>query len=76
MKHLKTYKQLNESSENLNISDASDSFIDDIRYKMLLIAGRDLTDIKDFLYNTEKQDIINKIDEIKNDLIKAKERYN
>ena len=69
-------EDVHRHQENLNISDNSDRFISDVRSNMISITGRDLRDIKEFIYNTEKDDIIKKIDEIKNDLIKAKEYLN
>ena len=43
MKHLKTQKQLNKSSENLNISDVSDSYIQKLVSELFEIHFKDET---------------------------------
>ena len=58
MKHLKTRQELNESSENLNISDVRSSKINE------LFGG----EMKDSIVPSIDR-IINKLDEIKNEMI-------
>jgi hypothetical protein len=51
MKHLKTRKQLNEASENLNISDVSDSSSNTIKNAKNFLDG-----LGGFIYNILEED--------------------
>ena len=70
---LQTFEQHSSDSSELNIDDY---FLSRIRYEMMFIAGIDLRDFKEFLERTSYDDIDQKIEEIKSNILKAKKlRY-
>ena len=70
---LQTFEQHSSDSSELNIDNY---FLSRIRYEMMFIAGNDLRDFKEFLERTSYDDIDQKIEEIKSNILKAKKlRY-
>jgi hypothetical protein len=58
MKHLKTPQELNEASENLNISDVMFSFSDMIGFSKWLLSVDDMDNQNRYFYIEDKDDFI------------------